>query len=89
MGMVAPTVKTPQGLSASTFTTTSPSTANRMIMMDRMATKASAPRKGFNSSFTICPSERPLRRMEAVRMRKSCAAPPSTTPMRIHRVPGR
>ena len=53
MGMVAPTVKTPHGLSASTFTTTNPSTARRMIMIDKIATRDSAPRKGFNSSFTI------------------------------------
>ena len=37
MGIVAPTVKTPQGLSASAFTTTSARTASRMIMMDRIA----------------------------------------------------
>ncbi|MCG3778153.1 MAG: hypothetical protein JW388_0861 [Nitrospira sp.] len=89
MGMVAPTVNTPHGLSASAFTTTSASTASRMIMMARMATRPIDPAVEFNSSRTICASERPSRRIEQNRITKSCTAPPSTTPMRIHNVPGR
>jgi hypothetical protein len=89
MGMVAPTVNTPHGLSASAFTTTSESTASRMTMMARMATMAMPPATPFNSSFTIWPSDFPFRRMDANNTTKSCTAPPSTTPIKIHNVPGR
>src|ERR1035437_7180513 len=64
MGMVAATVKTPHGLSASAFTTTSASTASKMTRMARIASTAMAPAEEFNSSFTISPSELPLRLME-------------------------
>ena len=89
MGMVSPMVTVPQGLSRSAFTTTSASTEIRMIMIPRMATSATPPATGPISSRAICPSDLPLRRMEAQRMTKSCTAPPSTTPTRIHRAPGR
>jgi hypothetical protein len=58
-------------------------------MIPRIATNARPPAKLFSSSFTICPSDLPFRRMEATRITKSCTAPPSTTPIRIHSVPGR
>ena len=89
MGIVAATVKTPHGDSASAFTTTSASTASRMIIIERIAITPMTPAAVFNSSRTICASDLPSRRMEAKRMTKSCTAPPSTTPMRIHNVPGR
>ena len=89
MGIVAATVNTPHGLSASAFTTTSASTASRMIMIARIATRPITPANEFSSSFTIWPRERPLRRIEQKRITKSCTAPPSTTPIRIHSVPGR
>ncbi len=89
IGTVAPTVNTPHGLSASALTTTSASTASKMTMMARMAINAMNPAGVFNSSLTICPSDRPSRRREANKMMKSCTAPPSTTPMRIQSVPGR
>ena len=89
MGMVAPTVKTPHGLSASALTTMTASTANKITMIIRMATRASPPAKPFSSSRTICPSDLPSRRIEETRMTRSCTAPPSTTPMRIHKAPGR
>ena len=89
MGMVAETVKTPHGLSASTFTTTSARTARRMIMIARMAKVPMMPAVVLISSRSICASDLPSRRMEAARITKSCTAPPRTTPMRIHSVPGR
>ena len=89
MGMVAPTVKMPHGLSASALTTTSASTASRITTMARIASNAMKPADVFNSSFTICPSDFPLRRIEQNRIVKSCTAPPSTTPIRIHSVPGK
>ena len=54
-----------------------------------MASNAMNPAVVFNSSFTICPSDFPWRRMEQKRITKSCTAPPSTTPMRIHNALGR
>ena len=89
MGMVAATVKTPHGLSASRFTTTSASTASRMVMIARMENMPMAPATGFTSSLTICASDLPSRRIELKRITKSCTAPPRTTPMRIQSVPGR
>src|SRR5439155_1545503 len=65
------------------------STASRMIMMNSTASIAVAPAAGFNSSFAICPSDLPSRRSEQKRMTKSCTAPPTTTPITSHSVPGR
>ena len=89
MGMVAPTVKTPHGLSASALTTTSASTASKIIMIARMAMTPMTPAVVLSSSFTILASDFPLRRIEQNRITKSCTAPPSTTPIRIHSAPGR
>ena len=89
IGIVAATVNTPHGLSASAFTTTNASTASRITMIARIATSPITPANEFSSSFTICPSDRPCRRIEQNKITKSCTAPPSTTPMRIHSVPGR
>ena len=71
MGTVAPTVKTPHGLSASALITTSASTASRMIMMARMATMPMTPAVEWSSSLTICASDLPLRRIEQNRITKS------------------
>ena len=89
IGMVAPTVKVPQGLWRSALTTTSASTAMRITMMEKTPTRAAKPPMGPISSFAIWPRERPSRRRLPARMQKSCTAPPSTTPTRIHSVPGR
>ncbi len=89
MGIVAPTVKVPHGLWLSALTTTSASTAMRITMIEKTPTSAAKPPIGPISSFAICPSERALRRRLPHRMQKSCTAPPSTTPKRIHNVPGR
>ena len=89
MGIVAATVNTPHGDSASALTTTSASTASSTIMIERIATTPMTPAAVFNSSRTICASDLPSRRIEANRMTKSCTAPPSTTPIRIQSVPGR
>ena len=88
IGIVAPTVNVPHGLWRSALTTTSASTAIRMIMIENTPTSAAKPPTGPISSFAICPSERPSRRRLPQRMQKSCTAPPSTTPTRIHSVPG-
>ena len=89
MGIVAAMVNVPHGLPASAFTTTSPTTANRMIMISRTVKRATKPPNLPISSRAICPSDLPSRRMDANRMTKSCTAPPSTAPMMIHRVPGK
>ena len=89
IGIVAAMVNRPHGLSASALTTTSASTASRMIMIAMMLTRASRPANGPTSSRTIWPSDLPRRRIEQNRMIESCTAPPSVAPMRIHSVPGR
>ena len=71
MGIVAATVKTPQGLSASARTTTRDSTASKMMRMARMANSEMRPAVEFNSSFTIWPSDFPFRRIEQKRTTKS------------------
>ena len=71
IGIVADTVNTPHGLSASAFTTISPSTARRMIRMDRIATIAKRPAAEFSSSFTIWPRDFPSRRNEQKSTTKS------------------
>ena len=89
IGIDKPIVTVPHGLSRSAFTTTSASTEIRMIMMPRMETSAVAPATVPISSLAICPSDLPSRRIDAQRITKSCTAPPSTTPTRIQRAPGR
>ena len=91
IGMVAPTVNSPHGLSASVFTTTSASTASRITIMARMASNAKNPAALFNSSFTICPSDLPSRRNEQNSTTKSCTAPaqhhPDQNPQRPGQIP--
>ena len=87
--MVAAMVKVPQGLPLSALTTTSATTASRMIMISSTVTSAVKPPTLPISSRAIWPSDLPSRRMEANRITKSCTAPPSTAPMMIHSVPGR
>ena len=89
MGMVQAMVNTPHGLPLSAFTTTSASTASRMIMIASTATIARRPVTGPISSLAICPSDLPSRRIEAKRMTKSCTAPARTTPITSQIVPGR
>ena len=85
IGTVAPMVKVPQALSAKALTTTLPMAAMAMVTMNRMAKPVIMPLVVPISTRAISASERPSRRMEAVRITKSCTAPPSTTPIRIHR----
>ena len=89
MGIVQAMVNSPHGLALSAFTTTSASTASRMIMIARMATIAASPATGLTSSFAIWPSDFPSRRSDATRIVKSCTAPPRTTPAISQSVPGR
>ena len=87
--MVVAIVNSPHGLPRSALTTTSASTASRMIMIARIATIAARPATGFTSSFAIWPSDLPSRRIDATRIVKSCTAPPRTTPRISQSVPGR
>ena len=89
IGIVHEIVNRPHGLSRSALTTTSASTASRMIMIAKIATMPATPATGFTSSFAIWPSDLPSRRIDAHRMTKSCTAPPSTTPTISQIVPGR
>ena len=58
-------------------------------MIARIATIAARPATGLTSSFAIWPSDLPSRRIEAIRIVKSCTAPPRTTPTISQSVPGR
>ena len=89
IGTVQPSVNSPQGDALRALTTMSASTASRMIMMNSTASIAVAPAAGFTSSLAIWPSDLPSRLSEQNRMVKSCTAPPSTTPITSHNVPGR
>ncbi len=87
--MVMAMVKTPQGDSASAFTTAMPRPARAITTMKRMATMAMAPAKGEISPRAISASDLPPRLTEEARMMKSWVAPANTTPSVIHRRPGR
>ncbi len=89
MGIVIATVKVPQELEASALTTTSASTARMIIMIISTPSMATTPAAGPSSMRTMSPRDLPSRRMDRNRMVKSCTAPASTTPKRIHIVPGR
>ena len=65
IGTVIAMVKSPHGLSASAFTTTSASTASRITMIASTLTSATKPTPAPISSFTIWPSDLPSRRIEA------------------------
>ena len=64
IGIVIEIENTPHGLSASALTTTSASTASRMVMITSTPTMAATPPTGPSSSRAIWPSERPRRRVE-------------------------
>ena len=89
IGMVETTVNMPQGLLVSALTTISASTARMMIMIMKQPKSAIRPAISPISVFTISPSDRPSRRVEMNRIMKSWTAPASTTPTRIHSMPGR
>ena len=89
IGIVHAIVNSPHGEARSAFTTISASTASRMIMIARTAIIAVTPVTLLTSSFAIWPSDLPSRRREQNRIVKSWTAPPSTTPMTSHSVPGR
>ena len=89
IGIVAAIENVPQGLSLSALTTTSATTASRMIMIRRTVRSAVTPPSHPISSRAICPSVFPSRRIEANRITKSWTAPPRTAPITIQSVPGR
>ena len=89
IGIVIAIEKVPQGDAASACTTTSASTASRMIMIEKTAMRAAAPPTGPISSRAICPRLLPSRRMEKKRITMSCTAPAKMTPTMIQMVPGR
>ncbi len=74
MGMVMAMVKNPQGLPLSAFTTTRPTTAMMMVMMESTPINAVKPAMPLISSLAICPSDLPSRRTEQNRTTKSCTA---------------
>ena len=87
--MVAKTVNVPQGECARALTTTSASTASKMIMIIKMPTIATVPAVSPSSARIMSPNERPSRRVEAHSTMKSCTAPANTTPTSSQSVPGR
>ena len=87
--MVIAIENVPQGDSASAWTTTSASTASRMIMIEKTAIRAATPPTGPISSRAIWPRLLPSRRMEKKSVTMSCTAPAKITPTMIHTVPGR
>ena len=87
--MVMAMVKKPHGLPLRAFTTTKPTTAMIMVMMESTPTRAVKPAMPLISSLAIWPMDLPLRRTEQNRTTKSCTAPAKTAPMTIHNVPGR
>ena len=68
IGMVANTVEVAHGLCFIALTTTSPSTAIRMIMMVSVPRMAANPPTGPSSSRAIWPRLRPLRRVDRNKM---------------------
>ena len=89
MGTVMAMVKKPHGLPFSALTTTRPTTAIMMVMIESTLMSAVKPARLLTSSLAICPSDLPSRRTEQNRTTKSCTAPPKTPPMTIHKIPGR
>jgi hypothetical protein len=62
--MVQNTAKVPHGLPIKALTTTSASTASRIIMISNTPISAIAPATGPISERTMSPSERPSRRVD-------------------------
>ena len=89
IGMVIPTEKTPQGEAARALTQTMARTARTIMSMTKTTMVATMPPIRPISSVAIWPRERPPRRMEKNRTSMSWTAPATSTPMMIHRVPGR
>ena len=89
IGIVIASENVPHGESASALTTTSASTASRMIMIEKTAISAAMPPTGPISSRAIWPRLLPSRRIEKNRITMSCTAPAKMTPTMIQIVPGR
>jgi hypothetical protein len=89
MGMVMNSVEAAHGESLMALTTTSATTARRMIMIARTETMAIMPPRRLTSSRAIWPRDFPLRRSEQNRITKSWTQPPRTAPRISHSVPGR
>src|ERR1035438_6186372 len=66
IGMVAAIVNVPHGLPFSALTTTRPTTARRMIMINSTVTRAMKPPTLPISSRAIRPNDFPSRRMEGL-----------------------
>ena len=89
IGIVAATVEVAHGLCFMAFTTTSPRTAMRIIIIAKVPINAAAPPIGPISSRAICPKLRPLRRVDINKVTMSCTQPPKTAPNKIQSVPGK
>ena len=89
IGIVIASENVAHGDCASALTTTSASTASRMIMIEKTAIRAAMPPTGPISSRAIWPRLLPSRRIEKNRITMSCTAPAKMTPTTIQIVPGR
>ncbi len=89
IGIVIAIENVAHGEAAIALTTTSASTASRMIMIAKTPIRAAAPPTGPISSRAIWPMLLPSRRIEKNSTIMSCTAPAKMTPTMIHMVPGR
>lgn len=87
--MVSPIEKTPHDDPARALTTTSASTASRMIMIEKTAISAATPPTVPISSRTVWPRLLPLRRIEKNSTTMFWTAPAKMTPTMIQMVLGR
>ena len=71
IGIVAAIVNTPQGLCASALTTTKANTAKIMIITPSAPSMTTIPANDPNSCLAISPSDRPSRRVEINKTKKS------------------
>ncbi len=89
MGMVANTMKVPQGLWNRLFTTARDRPARVSSRMNMTATPAVLPATVSTSLAAMVARLWPLCLTEANSTTMSCTAPPMTQPMMIQRAPGR
>ena len=89
IGMVAAILNTPHGLLVKAFTTTKASTARMITITPSAPSMTITPANEPSSCFAISPRERPSRRVEINKTKKSWTAPANTTPTKSQIVPGK
>ena len=89
IGIVAAIVNVPHGLSLSALTTTSATTASRMIMISEHGEQRGDAAEPADLLARHLAERLAVAAHRANRITKSCTAPPSTAPMMIQSVPGR